>query len=52
MNILGKSLVLKNGKFEVSTDSNLKKVLYGIDERYYTTPIENEKRIANSIIRL
>ena len=29
-----------------------KNLLYGIEQRFYTTPIGNEKRIANSIIRI
>lgn len=39
-------------KFLVSTEAHLKKILYGIEQRYYTTPIGNEKRLANSILKL
>jgi hypothetical protein len=35
--------------FEIVTEDHLKKVLYGIDQRYYTTHLGNERRIANSI---
>jgi hypothetical protein len=38
--------------FLVSTENHLKKILYGIEQRYYTTPIGNEKRLANSILTL
>ncbi|MBP3197249.1 MAG: hypothetical protein J6N21_09635 [Butyrivibrio sp.] len=41
-----------NGKFLIVDENDLKKLLYGIDQRYYTTPIGNERRIANSIISL
>ncbi len=39
-------------KFQISTDDDLKKLLYGIDQRYYTTPVTGEKRIANSITKI
>jgi hypothetical protein len=39
-------------KFEIETEEALKLVLYGIEQRFYTTPLGNEKRIANSIIPL
>lgn len=38
--------------FLVSTENHLKKILYGIEQRYYTTPLGNEKRLANSILTL
>lgn len=42
-----------NGEaFLVSTENHLKKILYGIEQRYYTTPLGNEKRLANSILTL
>lgn len=41
-----------NGSFEVGNENDLKLLLYGIDERFYTTLVGNEKRIANSVIRL
>lgn len=40
------------GKFRVSSNEDLKLVLYGIEQRFYTTLVGEEKRIANSIIRL
>lgn len=39
-------------KFKIHNEDSLKKLLYGIDQRYYTTPIGDEKRVANSIIAL
>lgn len=38
--------------FIVSKEEHLKKILYGIEQRYYTTPIGNEKRLANSVMKL
>lgn len=42
----------QNGKFKIETDEDLKFVLWGIEQRFYTTPIGAEKRVANSIINL
>lgn len=36
--------------FSIANEDDLKKLLYGIEQRYYTTSIGNEKRLANSII--
>lgn len=41
-----------NGSFEVGNDNDLKMLLFGIEQRFYTTPVGNEKRIANSVISL
>ncbi|RKZ12758.1 ATP F0F1 synthase synthase [bacterium] len=38
-----------NQKFEISTDDELKLLLYGIEQRFYTTPFGQEKRLANSV---
>ena len=35
--------------FEIESEDNLKNLLYGIEQRFYTTPLGNEKRLANSI---
>lgn len=40
------------GKFSISSEDDLKYVLFGIDERYYTTKLGNEKRLANSVISM
>lgn len=45
-------VVYENGKFKIETDNDLKYVLWGIEQRYYTTPIGGEKRVANSVISL
>lgn len=42
----------EQGHFEIGTEDNLKHLLYGIEQRYYTTPLGNEKRLANSITTL
>ena len=39
-------------QFSISNEEDLKKLLYGIEQRYYTTRIGNEKRLANSILTL
>lgn len=41
-----------DGKFKVDTDEDLKFVLWGIEQRFYTTQIGGEKRVANSVIAL
>lgn len=41
-----------DGKFKIETDEDLKFILWGIEQRFYTTAIGNEKRIANSIIKI
>lgn len=41
-----------DGKFRIESDDDLKFVLWGIEQRYYTTPIGGEKRVANSIISI
>lgn len=42
----------ENDKFKIESDSDLKLLLYGIEQRFYTTPIGNEKRLANSVEKL
>lgn len=39
----------KNGKFSVSNEKELKNLIYGLQERYYTTEVGGEDRIANSV---
>jgi hypothetical protein len=36
-------------RFEISTDGELKILLFGIEQRFYTTPFGKEKRLANSV---
>ena len=45
-------LVAEDDTFKIKTESDLTLLLYGIDQRFYTTPDGKEKRIANSVIRL
>lgn len=42
----------ENGKFSITTEDDLKLVLFGIDERFYTTNLGHEKRLANSVITI
>lgn len=46
------TLNYSEGAFTISSDDDLKSLLYGIDERFYTTPISKERRIARSIKKL
>lgn len=45
-------LTFEDGKFKIESDDDLKFVLWGIEQRFYTTSIGGEKRIANSIINI
>lgn len=38
--------------FMIKSEEDLKKLLYGIEQRYYTTVLGNEKRLANSVMVL
>ena len=42
----------KNNTFKIDSEESLKNLLFGIDQRYYTTLVGGEKRLANSIITL
>lgn len=46
------TLSQRNGVFEIGNEEDLKMLLYGIEQRFYTTPIGGEKRLANSVIPL
>jgi len=39
----------EKSKFEINSDDELKYLLYGIEQRFYTTPLGHEKRLANSV---
>lgn len=45
---------LKTGQdaFEIGSEDEMKLLLYGIEQRFYTTPVGGEKRLANSVIPL
>lgn len=38
--------------FAVRNDEDLKVLIFGIEQRFYTTPIGAEKRLANSVVKL
>jgi len=39
----------KKSNFSIKNEDDLKHLLWGIEQRYYTTPISKEKRVANSV---
>lgn len=45
----GVTLTADGKSFDLSTDTQLKLILYGIEERFYTTQHSKEKRLANSV---
>lgn len=45
-------LKLDNGVFKISSDKDLKYLLFGIDQRYYTTLLGEEKRCVDSVLKL
>jgi hypothetical protein len=45
-------LVAENSKFSIHNEDSLKKLLYGIEQRYYTTLVGDERRLANSVITI
>lgn len=38
--------------FTIGTDEDMKHLLYGLEQRYYTTPVTKEKRLANSVKKI
>ncbi len=38
--------------FTIETEGHLKLVLFGIEQRYYTTRLGDEKRLANSVLKI
>lgn len=46
------NIEFSNGLFIISSNEDLKRLLAGIQQRFYTTPIDNEKRFANSVINI
>ncbi len=44
-----KNITRENGKFVVDNEKELKQILHAMDERYYTTELHSEKRLANSV---
>lgn len=47
-----KNLEYDGENFLIKNNTDLKKLLYGLEERFYTTPIGNEKYVANSAIKI
>lgn len=45
-------LSFSDEKFKISSDQDLKKLIYGIEQRYFTTEIDKEKYVANSRIAI
>ena len=45
-------LKVSENAFEIGSENELKMLLYGIEQRFYTTPFGGEKRLANSVITL
>jgi len=43
---------IKNKEFTIKNEEGLKNLLWGIEQRYYTTKVGNEKRVANSISKV
>jgi hypothetical protein len=41
-----------NNSFEIETEENLKLILYGLEQRLFTTEIDKEQKIANSTIAI
>ena len=46
------NLKTNNNAFEIGTEDEMKMLLFGIEQRFYTTPVGGEKRLANSVIPL
>lgn len=42
----------KKGIFTIGSEEDMKYLLWGIEQRYYTTPVTKENRVANSIMVL
>lgn len=45
-------VTFQDGKFKIGNDEDLKFVLWGIEQRFYTTRVGGDKRVANSVINL
>jgi hypothetical protein len=41
-----------DSKFKIKNEDELKHLLWGIEQRYYTTPVGKEKRVANSVSKV
>lgn len=45
-------LPYQDNKFVIENDVHLKHFIYGVEQRFYTTKIGQEKRVASSVITL
>lgn len=45
-------LKVTDGSFEINNEEELKQLLFGIEQRYYTTTVGAERRLANSVIKI
>jgi hypothetical protein len=45
-------LTATDKSFAVADENDLKMLLFGIEQRFYTTPVGEEKRLANSILKI
>lgn len=45
-------LNFNDGKFTIKTEEDMKYLLYGLEQRFYTTPATMEKRVANSVSKI
>lgn len=43
-------LMVTENAFAIGSEDELKMLLFGIEQRFYTTPVGGEKRIANSVV--
>ena len=39
-------------KFILESEGDLKSLVFGIDQRFYTTEVSGEKRLANSVTKI
>lgn len=46
------NIKFEKGKFSITSNEDLKFLLWGIGQRFYTTPVTEENRVANSVIDL
>lgn len=45
-------LTTADDSFSIGDENDLKMLLFGIEQRFYTTPVGDEKRIANSVLKI
>lgn len=44
--------LVEDNKFVIKSEEDLKLVCFGIEQRYYTTQVGDEKRLANSVLKI